>query len=95
MLPSPLPGVARKSPPRSECSAVSATLRLVSVATVEKRHRFQCDRADELPLPNILYHDPAWQPGSDRRSRRTHPRAASQRRSAGRNRRPSSEYTQP
>ena len=45
----------------SEHPAVSATLRLVSAAAIEKRRRIKCDRDVKLHLPEALYDDLARQ----------------------------------
>lgn len=50
----------------SEGPAVSATLRLASVATIEKRRR-KCDRAIKLHLPETLYDELAKQVRTDSR----------------------------
>ena len=52
----------------SEHSAVSATLRLASAATVEKRRRLKCDRDVKLHLPEALYDDLARQARADSRA---------------------------
>lgn len=50
----------------SEGPAVSATLRLASVATIEKRRR-KCDRDVKLHLPETRYDELAQQARTDSR----------------------------